>query len=131
MIRSQGRGGAQTQVERKSERSTDSRDTADNISTIDGAAVPSVSYSVRGFDKNRVGAAIIGSNSNSFIEESVEMFNSNSFVIAESSDMKVNGKSSADSLEESFKSAVPSSTTTKPQNPTFTRTSWTKRRARS
>jgi hypothetical protein len=61
---------------------------------------------VRGFDKNRVGAAIIGSNSNSFIEESVEMFNSDSFVVAASSDMKVNGKSSANSLEESFKSAT-------------------------
>ena len=53
---------------------TNNRDTADNISTINVAAVPSVSCSVRGFDKNRVDAAIIGSNSNSFIEESVEMF---------------------------------------------------------
>jgi hypothetical protein len=61
---------------------------------------------VRSFDKNRVGAAIIGSNSNSFIEESVEMFNSDSFVVAASSGMKVNGKGSADSLEESFKSAA-------------------------
>jgi hypothetical protein len=90
------------------ERSTDSRDTADNISIINGAAVPSVivSSSVRGFDKNRVSAAIVGSDSNSFIEESVEVFNSDSFVIAASSDMKVNGKSSPDSLEESFKSAT-------------------------
>jgi hypothetical protein len=132
LIRSCGRGGAQTQVERKSERSTDSRDTADNISTINGAAVPSIQAAVcPALTKPRVSATIVGSNSNSLIEESVEVFNSDSFVIAESSDMKVNGKSSADSLEESFKSAVPSSTTTKPQNPTFTRTSWTKRRARS
>ena len=106
MIRSWGRGGAQTQVERKSERSTDSRDTVDNIGTINGAAIPSVSSSVRGFDKNRVGATIIGSDSNSFIEESVEVFNSDSCVVAASSDMKVNGKSGADSLEESFKSAA-------------------------
>ena len=106
LVRSRGRGGTQTQIERKSEWSTDCRDAADNISTINGAAVPSVSCSVRGFDKNRVGAAIIGSNSNSFIEESVEMFNSDSFVVAASSDMKVNGKSSANSLEESFKSAT-------------------------
>jgi hypothetical protein len=106
LIRSQGRGGAQTQVERKSERSTDSRDTADNISTINGAAVPSVSSSVRGFDKNRVSAAIVSSDNNSLIEEWVEVFNSDSFVIAASSDMKVNGKSSVNSLEESFKSAA-------------------------
>jgi hypothetical protein len=61
---------------------------------------------VRGFDKNRVSAVIVGSNSNSSIEESVEVFNSDSFVVAASSDMKVNGKSSIDSLEESFESAA-------------------------
>jgi hypothetical protein len=61
---------------------------------------------VRSFDKNRVSATIVGSDSNSFIEESVEVFNSDSFVVAASSDMKVNGKSSADSLEESFKSTA-------------------------
>jgi hypothetical protein len=106
LIRSRGRGGAQTQVKRKLERLPDSRDTADNISTINGTAVPSVSSSVRSFDKNRFSAAIVGSDSNSFIEELVEMFNSDSFVVTASSDMKVNGKSSADSLEEAFKSAA-------------------------
>jgi hypothetical protein len=106
LIRSRGRGGAQTQVERKSEKSTDSRDTADNISTINGTAVPSASSSVRSFNKNRVSATIFGSDSNSFIEESLQVFNSDSFVVAASSDMKVNGKSSANSLEESFKSAA-------------------------
>jgi hypothetical protein len=130
LIRGQGRGGAQTQVKGKSERLTDSRDTADNISTINRAAVPSVSSSVRGFNKNRVSATIVGYNSNSFIEESAEVFNSNSFVVAASSDMKSNGKSGADSLEESFKSAAVINDT-RPQNPTFKRTSWTKRRARS
>jgi hypothetical protein len=61
---------------------------------------------VRSFNKNGISDAIIGSNSNSFIEESVEVFNSDNFVIASSSDVEVNGKSSANSLEESFKSAA-------------------------
>ena len=65
-----------------------------------------LSSSVCSFDKNRVSAVIVGSDSNSLIEESVEVFKSDSFVIAASRDMKVNGKSSADSLEESFKSAA-------------------------
>jgi hypothetical protein len=56
--------------------------------------------------KNRVSAAIVGSDSNSFIEESVEVFNSDSFVVAASSNIQVNGKSSADSLKEFFKSAA-------------------------
>jgi hypothetical protein len=33
LIRSRGRGGAQTQIEREAERLTNNRDTADNIST--------------------------------------------------------------------------------------------------
>ena len=107
LVGSGGRGRAQAKVEREAERSSNSGNTADNISTVNGAAVSSVSCSVRGFDKNRVRAAIVGSDhSNSFIKESVEVFNSNSFVIAASSNMKVNGKSSTDSLEESFKSAA-------------------------
>jgi hypothetical protein len=86
---------------------TDSRDIADNTSTINGTAVPSVSCSVRGFDKHRVSAAIVGSDSNSLIEKLVKVFNSDSFVaVAASSNMKINGKSSADSLGESFKSAA-------------------------
>jgi len=106
LIRSGGRGRAQAKVERETKRSSNSGNTANNISTVNGADVPSVSSGVRSFNKNGISAAIIGSNSDSFIEESVELFNSDSFVIAASSDVEVNGKSSANSLEESFKSAA-------------------------
>ena len=52
LIRSWGRGGAITQVERESERLTDSRDISmDNTSTINGAATPSVSSSVRSLNE--------------------------------------------------------------------------------
>ena len=51
LIRSWGRGGAITQVERESERLTDSRDIMDNTSTINGAATPSVSSSVRSLNE--------------------------------------------------------------------------------
>ena len=106
LVGSGGRGRAQAKVEREAERSSNIGNTANNISTVIGAAVPSASSGVRSFSKNGIGAAIIDSNSNSFIEESVEVFNSDSFVIAVSSDVEVNGKSSANSLEESFNSAA-------------------------
>ena len=77
-----------------------------NISTVNGAAVPSISSSLRSFNKHGISAAIIGSDSNSFIEESVEVFNSDGFVIALSSDMDVNELSSANGLEESKSAAV-------------------------
>ena len=88
------------------ERSANGRDSADNNNTTNGAVVPSVSSSVRSFNKNGSSAVIIGSDSNSFIEELGEVFNSDGFLIAWSSDVEVNGKSSANSLEESFKSAA-------------------------
>ena len=107
LVRGGGRGRAQAKVKREVERSSNNGNTANNISTVNGAAVPSVSSSVRSFNKNGVSAAIIGSNSNSSIAESVEVFNSDSFVIASSSDVEqVNEKSSTNSLEESFKSAA-------------------------
>ena len=103
LVRGLGRGRAQAKVEREAERLSNSRNTANNISTVNGAAVPSV---ISSFNKNRISATIIGGNSNSFIEESVEVFNSDSFVIAVSSDVEVNGKNSTNNLEESFKSAA-------------------------
>ena len=106
LVGSGGRGRAQAKVKREAEGSSNSGNTANNISTINGAAVPSVSSGVLSFNKNGISAAIIGSkNSNSLIEESVEVFDSDSFVIAASSDLEVNGKSGTNSLKESFKSA--------------------------
>ena len=107
LVGSGGRGRDQAKFERAAERSSNSGNTANNISTINRAAVPSVSRSsVRSFNKNGSSAMIIGSDSNSFIEELGEVFNSDGFLIAWSSDVEVNGKSSANSLEESFKSAA-------------------------
>ena len=55
---------------------------------INRAAVPGAGSSVGRFDKNGVGAMIIGSNGNGFVQEAVEVFKSAfGFVIAASSNI--------------------------------------------
>ena len=76
-------------VERETKWPTNSGDAANDASTINGTAVPSVSSSVGGFHKNGIGATIIGSNGDSFIQEGMKMLNANSLVIASSSNMMI------------------------------------------
>jgi hypothetical protein len=45
---------------------------------------------VRSFDKDSVGAMIVGSDAHGFVKEAMKMFDANSFVVAASSDMNVN-----------------------------------------
>ena len=93
-LRLRSKGTWKGQVERKSERSTDSRDAADNISAINGAAVPSVSgSSVRSLNKDGVSATIIRTTSSDTVTALLR-------------NMEVNGKNSATSLEESFTGAA-------------------------
>jgi hypothetical protein len=89
LVRSRSRSGAEAQVKRKSERATDSGNAADDVGPINGAAVPSVGSSVGGFNKDNVGATIVGGNGDSFVEEAVKMFDCNSFVVAASSDVYI------------------------------------------
>ena len=90
------------QVERKTEGAADSWDTADNVGTIDGAAVPGVGGSMGCFDEDSVGTAIVASNSNSFVEEAVEVFDTNGFMIATSGYMEIDAEDGADFFEETF-----------------------------
>jgi hypothetical protein len=106
LIGSWGGSRRQTEIEREAKRPTNSRDTPDDISAIDGAAVPSVSGSVRSFDEDSVGAAIIGSDAHGFVKEAMKMFDANSFVVAASSHMNVNVEDGADFVEETFESAA-------------------------
>jgi hypothetical protein len=46
--------------------------------------------SVRSFDKDNVGATIVGSDAHGFVEKAMEAFDANSFVVARSNDMNVN-----------------------------------------
>ena len=58
------------------------------------------------FDEDSVSATIIGSDGNGFIEEAVEMFHANSFVVAVSSNMEVDTQNRTDFLEEALESAA-------------------------
>ena len=89
-------------VERKAKGTADGRDTADDVSAIYGATVPSVSGSVGGFHENGIGATIVGSDGDSFIEEAMKMLDADSLVIAASGDMKIDIEDAADFFEETF-----------------------------
>jgi hypothetical protein len=71
-----------------------SRDIVSDVGAMDRAAVPGMGSS----EEDGVGAMIIGSNGNGFVQETVEVFNANGFAIAASSDMTVNLQNRASDL---------------------------------
>lgn len=106
LVRGWSRSRRQTEIKRKPERPTDSRNTANDISAIDRAAVPSIGSSVRGFDKNGIGAAIIGGNGNSFVQKAMEFLDTNSFMVAASSDMDFDIEKRTNFLKEALERAA-------------------------
>ncbi len=76
----------------------------DTVDDVGAAAVPSMSGSMRTFNKDSVGATIIGCNSNSFVQEQVEVFGS--LVVAASSNVNVNAQDIADRTKKAFESAA-------------------------
>ena len=58
------------------------------------------------FDENGVSAAFVGNNGDSFIEELVEVFDTNGFVVAVGGDMNVDVQKGADGLEKAFECAA-------------------------
>jgi hypothetical protein len=75
------------------------------VDDVGAAAVPSMSGSMRTFNKDSVGAAIVGRDAHGFVKKAMEMFDANSFVVALSSNMNVNVEDGADFLEETFEGA--------------------------
>jgi hypothetical protein len=61
---------------------------------------------VGGFDENSVGTTIVASNGDSFIQESMEVFNANGFVVATSGNMEIDVQQRADGFEEAFEGAA-------------------------
>ena len=100
------RGRRKTEVKRKTKGAADSRNTANDIGTVDRAAVPSVGSSMGGFDKNSVGTTVVGCDCNSFVQKSVKVFNTDGFVIAAGGDMDIDIEDVADFLEETFEGAA-------------------------
>ena len=59
-----------------------------------------------GFNKDGVSAAIIGSDGNGVVKESMKVLDSDGFVIAASSDMKIDVQNRANLFEEACESAA-------------------------
>jgi hypothetical protein len=57
-------------------------------------------------DKDSVGATIVGRDGNSFIQEPVEVFDANCFVVATGCDVNVDIQDRADGLKEPFESTA-------------------------
>ena len=89
LLGSRGRGGTKAEIERETKRSANSRNTVNDIGAIDRAAVPGIGGGMGGFDKHSVGASIIGSDANSFVEEPMEVLDTNGFVVATGSHMDI------------------------------------------
>ena len=61
---------------------------------------------MRGFDKDGVCAAVVSGNTDSFVQESMKVFDTNRFVVAASSDMDFDVEYRTNFLEEAFESAA-------------------------
>jgi hypothetical protein len=106
LLYSGSRGGRETEIERETKWATDSGDAANDVGAINRTAVPGIGGGVSSLDEDCVGASIIGGDGNCVVQESVEVFDANSFVVATSCDMNINVEDGANSLEEAFESAA-------------------------
>jgi hypothetical protein len=77
----------------------DGGNTADNVTTINGAAIPGIGSSVGGFKKDGIGATIISCNGDGLIQEAVELVSTSSFVVAFGGNVNGNAKKGADGFE--------------------------------
>jgi hypothetical protein len=59
-----------------------------------------------GFDEIFVSTAVVGSNSDCFVEEAVEFFHTDGFVVTAGSNMNVNVEDGTDCVEEAFEGAT-------------------------
>jgi hypothetical protein len=97
--------GTKTEVEWEAKGAADGRNAANDVSAINGAAIPSIRSSVGSFNKNGVGTTVVCCNHDCFIEESMKFFNTNSFVVAFCGDVNRDAKERADGFERAFKGA--------------------------
>ena len=106
LIGSGGRNSAEADVEREAEGAADGRNAADDVGTVNRAAVPGIGSSVSSFHEDGVSATIISSNGDGFIEEAMKVFDADSFVVAFGSDVERDVEEEADGLKQAFESAA-------------------------
>jgi hypothetical protein len=82
------------------------RDAVDDVSAVNRAAVPGKGGGVSCFDKDGIGATVIGSNGDSFIQKPMELFDADSFMVAFGDDVEGDVKEKTDSLKKTFECAA-------------------------
>jgi hypothetical protein len=92
-----------SKVERKLEFATHGGDATDNVSAIDGAAIPCVGGDHGGFDPDKVGAAVGAGDGDGFVKVAEEPFDTDSFVVATRGGMETDTKELTSSDEHATK----------------------------
>jgi hypothetical protein len=103
LLQSWSRGRTHAEVEGETKRAPNGGDAANNVSPIDGATVPSVSSSVGSLDEDSVKATVVSGNSDSFVQETMKVLNTDGFVIATGSNMDAYIQNRTDRLEQTLK----------------------------
>jgi hypothetical protein len=98
--------GGESEIERKLEFATDGSDAADDVSAVDRTGVPGISGAMYRFDKDLIGASIVGCDSDAAVEKTKESLNAHSFVVAASSRMEFQFEQCAHGFKEAAKSAT-------------------------
>ena len=72
---------AQRDIDRENERATDGGNATDDVSAMDGSAVPCIASSMGSGDPNKRVGAIVGGNGDGLVEEPEVSFDADGFVI--------------------------------------------------
>ena len=72
---------AQRDIDRENERATDGGNATDDVSAMDGSAVPCIPSSMGSGDPNKRVGSIVGGNGDGLVEEPEVTFNADGFVI--------------------------------------------------
>lgn len=96
----------EAEVERKTKGAADGWNAADNVSAVNWAAVPSVCSRMGCLDKNGVSAAIVSGDGDGFVQKTMELFDTNCFVITLSGDVDSYTKEGTNGVEGPLKGAA-------------------------
>jgi hypothetical protein len=106
LLQSWSRGRTQAEVERETKRAPNGGDAANDVSPMDGAAVPSASSSVGSLDEDSVSATVVSGDSDSFVQETMKVLNTDGFVVATGSNMDAHVQNRTDGFKQTLEGAA-------------------------
>ena len=99
-------GDIESEIERKFKLAAHSRDAPDDVGTVDGAAIPSVSGNHGSFDPNEWCTAIRTGNSNGFVQVPKKTLDTDGFVVATGRPVQSDAEKFASVCKDPAKSAA-------------------------